>query len=95
MSWSTRPLNSFVYASGVTDVLLSGTTLANLGAQNAGAVIGAITLVGGPQLTPVVISGPFASFFAVTNGGFVPCNLIAAVDIPSGDYTNGITLSAS
>ncbi|HVX56454.1 MAG TPA: hypothetical protein VHA37_01870 [Candidatus Saccharimonadales bacterium] len=76
----------------VTAVNLSNASLSNLGAQNQGAVIGAITVTG-TQTTPVVIGGPDAAKFAVTNGGMVPCNLIAAVDLPAGSYS--ITLTAT
>jgi hypothetical protein len=78
--------------SRVTSVNLSGLSLSNLGAQDQGAVIGAITVTG-TQTTPVVLGGPDAAKFAVTDGGIVPCNLIAAVDIPAGSYS--ITLSAT
>jgi hypothetical protein len=64
-----------------------------LGAQNKGGVIGALTVVNGTQTTPIVIGGPNAAKFAVTNGGMVPCNLIAAVNIPAGSYS--ITLSVT
>jgi hypothetical protein len=81
----------------VTSVNLSGTSLTNLSAHNQGQVIGAITVTtsppGGIQNTPVVLGGTDAALFSVTNGGTVPCNLIAAVDIPSGSYS--ITLSAA
>lgn len=78
--------------AGVTAVLLSKTSLSNLGAQNKGGVIGAITVTGA-QTIPVVIGGTDAAKFAVTNGGMVPCNLVAAKDIPAGSYS--ITLSAT
>jgi hypothetical protein len=81
-----------VQPGGVTAVNLSGTSLSNLGAQNQGAVVGAITVTGA-QTTPVVIGGTDAAKFAVTNGGIAPCNLIAAVDIPAGSYS--FTLSAT
>lgn len=77
---------------GITAINLSGSSLSNLGAQNAGAVIGAITITG-TQTTPIVIGGTDAALFSVTNGGIVPCNLIAAVDIPAGSYS--ITLTAT
>ena len=86
----------------VTAVNLSGTSLSNIGAYNQGAVIGAITLSpnGVVQSTPVVVGGADAAYFSVTNGGIVPCNLIAAVDIPAGGGsgpggTYAITLSAT
>lgn len=91
---------SFLGVTGsvvVISVNLSGLSLSNLGAQNAGGVIGAITVTtsppGGTQNTPVVLGGADAAKFQVTNGGIIPCNLIAAVDIPAGAYS--ITLSAT
>jgi hypothetical protein len=81
----------------VISINLSGTSLSNLGAQNAGTIIGAITTTTSPpgytQNTPVVLGGTDATKFAITNGGIIPCNLIAAVDIPAGSYS--ITLSAT
>ena len=96
--WNCRPLNSsFLAAPGftVTAVNLSGTSLANLGAQNAGAVIGAITTTtvpsGNTQNTAVTLGGTDAAKFSITNGGIIPCNLIAAVDIPAGSYSISLT----
>lgn len=81
----------------VISVNLSGTNLANLGAQNQGAVIAAITTTTSPagnsQNTPIVLGGTDAAKFSVSNGGMLPCNLIAAVDIPAGSYN--ITLSCT
>lgn len=81
-----------VGGGGVTSIDLSGASLSSLGAQNQGSVIGVITIAGS-QNTPIVIGGTDAAYFTVDGGGFAPCNLIAAVDIPAGSYS--ITLSAS
>lgn len=81
----------------VLSVNLSNTTLSSLGAQNAGAIIGAITTTTTPpgqtQHSPITLGGADAALFSVSNGGILPCNLVAAVDIPAGSYS--ITLSAT
>ena len=80
----------------ITGIILSNTTLANMGAYNAGAVIGQLTLdpPGAIQHTPIVIGGASAALFGVTNGGWAPCNFVAAVNIPAGDYS-GVTFTAT
>lgn len=75
--------------TGVTGIT-SPTSLSNLGAQNQGAVLGPMTITG-TQTTAIVIGGTDAALFSVDNGGFVPCNLIAAVDIPAGSYSPTFT----
>jgi hypothetical protein len=89
----TFALGGFV----VVSVNLSGTSLTNITAKDAGSVIGAITTTTSPpgntQHTPVVLGGADAASFQVTNGGIIPCNLVVAVDIPAGSYS--ITLSAT
>lgn len=98
----------------VTQILINGqpasVTFGNLGAQNQGAVVGAVTLVtippGGVQNTPLTIGGvtpagspfgagvPYSTLFTITNGGIVPCNVVAAIDIPAFVYT-GVTLTVT
>jgi hypothetical protein len=85
--------SSFVIIS----VNLSGTTL-NMSAANAGDVVGAVTVTtnppGGSPSNPILIGGPDAGKFALTNGGVIPCNLVVgASNLPSGDYQ--ITLSST
>jgi hypothetical protein len=84
----------------VTGILVGGVSTANLaiGAQNAGALIGAITVTtsppSGPQNYTITLSGADAADFAVSNGGVQPCNLIVGPsDLAAGSYA--ITLTAS
>ncbi len=64
----------------VVSANLSGSTL-DMPASSAGAVAGAVTVTttpagGPPPNTPVIIGSPYASQFALTNGGWLPCNVV-------------------
>ena len=81
----------------ILSVNLSVTTL-NMPTANAGDVIGAVTVTtsppGGAPSGPVVLGGPDAALFALTNRGVIPCNLVVgASDVLAGSYN--ITLTAS
>jgi hypothetical protein len=95
---SVTPITLVSMPSGwvVVSINLSGTALSSLGAQNQGAIISPITVTTAPPgfgtHTPITVTAG-SSLFAVDNGGILPCNLIAAVDIPAGSYS--VSLSAT
>jgi hypothetical protein len=68
-------------------IILTGTTLSNVNSSNAGNIIGLFTVASGVQTTPIVLGGPSAADFITDNGGICPCHLIAAVNLPSGNYS--------
>jgi hypothetical protein len=74
----------------------AGTVATSLhGAYNAGQVVGALTVSGGTQTTPITISGPDAPKFTISNGGMVPCNLVAAQNLSASTTGYSISLSVS
>ena len=82
-----------ITAPDVTQILLNGSTAPiaiTLSAQNAGAVIAAVTVVtssGNPWTTPLKLEGNDATKFALSHGGVVPCNLIVSSNpIPAAEY---------
>lgn len=75
--------------SETSSINLSRNTL-GLSAYHTGEVIGVVTITGGSQRM-VVLAGKDAANFSVSNGGMIPCNLIAARDMPAESYS--ITLS--
>jgi hypothetical protein len=81
----------------VTSVGLSNTTVSTVGPNNAGVVVGALSVAtnpsGGNFTGHITVGGTNGSQFAVTNGGSLPCNLVVgSSNIAAGTYQ--ITLSA-
>ena len=82
----------------VTSVNLSNTSLNTLGVNNAGAVVGAVSVTtnpaGGAYAGVITLSGANASSFAFTIGGAIPRNLVVdPANIAAGSYA--ITLWAT
>ena len=75
----------------VTSVNLSNTSLNTPGANNAGAVVGAVSVAsnpaGGTYTGVITLGGANASSFALTNGGVISCNLVVGLaNIAPGSY---------
>ena len=83
---------------GITSINLSNTTVSTASTANAGAVVGAVSVVtnpvGGTFTGTIVLGGTSGAKFALTNGGKLPCNLtIGAANVAAGTYA--ISLSAT
>ena len=80
----------------VLGINLSG-SLVGIAPMNAGDLVGAVTVTwtgAGTYPGQVSLGGADASKFALTNSGFLPCNLVVgASNIPAGNYN--VTLSAN
>jgi hypothetical protein len=78
----------------VIDISLSSTTVGD--PPNANSFVGTVgvtTSTGAPFTGALSIGGADASLFVLSNGGFLPCNLmVGSVDIPDGTYN--VTLTA-
>jgi hypothetical protein len=89
---SGAPVTPAVISVGLTPTSLIIPSSGN----DAGDVIGAVTIVTTPGYTPsaVTLSGPDAAKFALTNGGVAPCNLIVGPNnVPAGSYSISLTAS--
>jgi hypothetical protein len=62
---------------------------------NANSVVGAVSVTtsdGRPYLGHVILGGVDAAKFVLSNGGFLPCNLlVGSVDIAAGTYSINLT----
>lgn len=97
----TTTTTNYTISVTVTPILASinlSSTVLNAGPNNAGAVIGAVSVTtnpaGGSFAGPIALGSTNAADFALTNGGMLPCNLVVgANNLLAGSYN--ISLSAT